>query len=382
MPPAEDRQRLLAIIETAIDGIITIDEGGIMDTVNPAAAELFGYERDELIGKNVSTLMPEPYRSQHDGYLSNYLQGGEGKIIGVGREVLGMKKSGETFPFRLAVGEVHLVGDKRIFTGIIHDLTREKRNAERMKQYAADLERSNQELENFAYISSHDLQEPLRKIQAFGSRIMDREGDKLSTHGQDYLNRMLNASSRLQRLIDDLLTFSRLSSRACPFERVDLNRVLAEVHSDLEIAIQEAEATLEIGALPQIEADPTQMHQLFQNLIGNAIKFREEGRPPVIQVKAESFEQEPNEAGGQNRTMHQIQVVDNGIGFEEKYLDKIFNIFQRLEGRRYPGSGIGLAICRKIALRHGGNLTAYSRSDEGAKFTVTLPAIQEEVSHM
>ena len=377
MPELSDSSRLKAIIDTAIDGIITIDERGIIDTVNPAAAKLFGYAKEELVGKNISMLMPEPYHSAHDQYLADYHRGGQGKIIGIGREVIGLRKNGNTFPFRLAVGEVKLKGDSRLYTGIIHDLSQQKGQEEQLRRYAADLERSNRELENFAYISSHDLQEPLRKIQAFGSRILSREGDNLSPQGRDYLERIQRASARLQNLINDLLTFSRVSSRAKPFVMVDLNQILAEVCSDLEIAITEAEATIDVASLPSIEADPTQIRQLFQNLLSNAVKFRREGVPPQITVTAEDATPNPEPDRRKPRKTYQIAIQDNGIGFEEKYLDRIFNIFQRLEGRKSEGSGIGLAICRKIALRHGGDLSAKSTPGEGSRFIITLPAKQD-----
>ena len=370
----EEKRRLQAIIETAIDGIITIDAKGVMDTVNPAAARIFGYHPEQMVGQNVSMLMPEPHRSSHDGYLSQYLSTGNGKIIGVGREVLGLKSNGDTFPFRLAVGEVKIKDGKRFFTGIIHDLTREKQHAEELERYAAELERSNRELENFAYISSHDLQEPLRKIQAFGSRISEREGDKLSQKGQDYLGRMLSASSRLQRLIDDLLAFSRISSRAKPFQQVNLNEVIAEVLSDLDIAIAEAKGKIEGSDLPTLEGDEMQMHQLFQNLISNAIKFRHPERLPQVKVGVEELEEPVSQAYPIRQI--KITVQDNGIGFDEKYLDRIFNIFQRLEGQKYQGSGIGLAICRKIVQRHHGSLDAFSQPGEGARFEIILPLKQ------
>ncbi|MDX2283220.1 MAG: PAS domain S-box protein [Bacteroidia bacterium] len=372
-PESQHASRLKAIIDTAIDGIITIDSRGRIETVNPAAAVLFGYEIPELIGHNISMLMPDPDRSRHQYYIDHYLRTGQQKIIGIGREVKGLKKDGTVFPFRLAISEVEIGdGDERIFTGIIHDLTKEKQAEERLRRYAAELERSNKDLENFAYVSSHDLQEPLRKIQAFGSRIQEREGHRLSDQGRDYLDRMLRAATRLSNLINDLLAFSRVSTRAKPFEPTDLQSIVQEVLSDLELSIREQGAEISVGALPVIDADPVQMMQLFQNLISNSIKFHREDVPPRILISAEmvarAAEEDPEKVS--------ITVHDNGIGFEEKYLDRIFDVFQRLEGARFPGSGIGLAICRKIVQRHQGQISARSILHQGSAFTVVLPVHQ------
>ncbi len=374
MSEKDQHSRLSAIIETAIDGIITIDSRGTIESMNPAAAKLFGYQPAEVIGQNIKVLMPDPDRSAHDGYIQHYLTTGEERIIGIGREVSGLKKDGTIFPFRLAISEVKLEAGQRIFTGIIHDLTESKRNELRLRQYAEELERSNRELENFAYISSHDLQEPLRKIRAFGSRIETKEAPQLTEKGKDYLQRMLNASARMQNLINDLLVFSRVSSQAKPYESVDLNQVLAEVVSDLEIAIQQSGAELTLASLPHIQAEPLQMRQLLQNLISNAIKFREPERAVKITVDWQPDPEAPDPQTGKI----QLRVHDNGIGFEEKYLDRIFNIFQRLEGRKYEGSGIGLAICRKIAQRHEGDITAQSQPGKGTTFIVTLSRTQSQ----
>ena len=235
------------------------------------------------------------------------------------------------------------------------------------EQLKTRLEESNRELQEFAYVSSHDLQEPLRKIQAFGDRLNRSSNDALSEKGKDYLARMLNAAERAQILINDLLSFSRVTTKAKPFTRVDLAEVLAGVLSDLEIRIEQTGATVDVDPLPVICADALQMRQILQNLIGNALKFQKPGVPPVVQVQARLYSQGPEE-------YCEIKIVDNGIGFEQKYVDRIFGIFERLHGRKeYQGSGIGLAICRKIADRHGGSLTAQSEAGQGATFILTLP---------
>jgi PAS domain S-box-containing protein len=244
----------------------------------------------------------------------------------------------------------------------------ESRVAERTQQlheYSESLSRSNQELQDFAYVASHDLQEPLRKIQAFGT-LLANEYDESLGEGKDYLDRMRNAASRMSILIEDLLSFSRVTTKARPDTEVNLEDVVKNVLSDLETRIQDTHGHIEIKSLPTVSADPTQMRQLFQNLIGNALKFHREGIAPHITITAEK--------AGNNSNFHTISITDNGIGFDEKYLDRIFAVFQRLHGRdTYEGTGIGLAVCKKIVERYGGTIEATSKKNQGATFTFTLP---------
>ena len=247
------------------------------------------------------------------------------------------------------------------FTVILTDITELKRSQLRLEQ-------SNRELESFAYVASHDLQEPLRKIQTFGERLMKTSAATLSPEGRGYIERMQGAATRMRRLIDDLLAFSRVSSKARPFTQVDLSVVAREVLTDLETAIEQSGTTVTLGELPVLEADATQMRQLLQNLVGNALKFRREGVPPIISLHGTV---EPRSQ------RCELVVEDNGIGFEEKFAERIFNVFQRLHGRgQYEGTGIGLAICRKITERHGGSIRARSTPGAGSAFFVTLPLKQ------
>lgn len=256
------------------------------------------------------------------------------------------------------------------------DITERKRKDEELRTFSEELQRSNRELQDFASVTSHDLKEPLRKIQAFGSRLEARSKDALSPEGRDYLSRMLSAAARMERLIDDILAYSRVSSKAKPFERVDLNEIVAAILSDLEVRIEQTGAVVTVETLPTIDADPMQMRQLFQNLIGNALKFHREGVPPAVRVMAHRVP--GRERGTQARDHYHLIVQDNGIGFDEKYLDRIFTVFQRLNTRvQYEGSGVGLAICRKIAEGHGGTISARSAPDQGATFVVTLPVGQK-----
>ncbi len=245
----------------------------------------------------------------------------------------------------------------------------------RNKLYA--LESTQESLEQFAYVASHDLQEPLRKIRAFGDRITTRYADQLDDTGQDYFARMQNAAQRMQVLIDDLLKYSRVGRIQNGFEEVDLNQLIDAVLADMETSIEESSAIVEVGELPTIEGEATQLRQLFQNLISNAIKFRREGIVPHIKITSRELSDDLAGSHNQLNNPREIIVQDNGIGFEEKYLDRIFNIFQRLHGRnRYPGTGIGLAICRKIIDNHQGDIFATSEVGKGASFHMVLPQQQ------
>lgn len=250
-------------------------------------------------------------------------------------------------------------------------LAEETRQREELASY-------NAELQQFASVASHDLQEPLRKIQAFGNRLKATCDEALSDQGRDYLERMQNAAGRMQTLIEDLLTFSRITTKALPFVSVNLTSVTQEVLLDLELQLARTNGRVEVGELPTIEAEPVQMRQLLQNLISNALKFHPEGEPPVVKLYSQLLteEQQPVE---DTAIAHLCQIIveDNGIGFDEKYLDRIFNVFQRLHSRsEYEGTGMGLAIVRKIAQRHGGSITAQSTRGQGSKFIVTLPTKQ------
>jgi len=254
----------------------------------------------------------------------------------------------------------------------LHTKCERKRADEELKVYMAKLEQSNRALQDFASIASHDLQEPLRKVMSFGDRLKHGYGNTLGEEGLDFLSRMMDATSRMQLLLKSLLDYSRISTRAEPFVKVDLNRVVHGVLSDLEVRIEQEGGRVEVEDLPHLEADPNQMRQLFQNLIGNALKFHGNEKP-VIKVHARDAGQKEGAPPGSES--FQILVEDNGIGFDEKYLQRIFAPFQRLHGRgAYEGAGMGLAICHKIIERHGGSITATSIPGKGSAFIVTLPA--------
>jgi light-regulated signal transduction histidine kinase (bacteriophytochrome) len=242
-----------------------------------------------------------------------------------------------------------------------------------------ELDRSNKELEEFAYIASHDLQEPLRKITSFSERLKEKLPANLEPEVQLYLNRMLAATDNMRTLIDNLLEFSRTSRISEPFVKTDLNNIISEVRADLELKIEETSTNIKTDILPIVDAIPMQMRQLFTNLFTNAIKFKGEASTPEIEIKSSALTDEDKEANHlrQNTNYYRIIVKDHGIGFDQEFSMKIFQIFQRLHGKaEYPGSGIGLAICKKIVENHSGRIFAQSEPDKGAEFFILLPESQ------
>jgi PAS domain S-box-containing protein len=255
----------------------------------------------------------------------------------------------------------------RLILLAIEDITERRFTEWRLAEQNTELLRSNAALDEFASVASHDLQEPLRKILTFGERLIATAAPVIEGDARKYLERMLGAADRMRSLIDDLLAFSQISTRGQSFVPTDLGWIAREVIADLETAIADEGARVEVGELPVLEADPLQMRQLLQNLLGNALKYRKKEEPPVVRLD-----------GARSGTRYwTITVVDNGIGFNDQYAEKIFKMFERLHGRmEYAGSGIGLAICRKIVERHGGTIAAKGSPGQGAIFTVTLPAAQ------
>jgi PAS domain S-box-containing protein len=359
-------ERVQSIVDHVLDGIITIDETGTVETFNPAAERVFGFHSSEVIGNNIKMLMPAPYHGEHDGYLTNYLATGNAKIIGIGREVVGRRKDGTTFPMDLAVSEFSL-GDHRYFTGIVRDISDRKRAETALRETAEELARSNLDLEQFAYVASHDLQEPLRAVAGCAQVLARRYEGKLDDRADELIAHTVDGVSRMQGLINDLLAYSRIGTRGAAFETTDVGFALDRAVANLEAAIAESEAVVARDELPVVQADASQLTQLFQNLVGNAIKFRG-AQTPRIHV-------------GAHRTNGTwvLSVRDNGIGLEAEYFDRIFVIFQRLHTRaEYPGTGIGLAVCKKIVERHGGKIWVESEPGRGTTFFFTIPSKRGE----
>jgi PAS domain S-box-containing protein len=374
-------QLLNAVLENIEAGVVACDSRGTLTLFNRATRNFHGLPAEPL--------PPERWAEYYDLFRSDgksqmmtadvplfrALQGEQVRDV----EMMIVPKNGGPRRTLLASGRAMLAPDGAKLGAVVamHDITERKRLEEQLRTHAEELEVKNRELEDFAYVASHDLQEPLRKIQAFGDLIATTEGKQLSETGKDYLQRMRRAASRMRTLIDDLLALSRVTSQTRPFVTVDLNRVARHAVADLDARIAQTGARVEISELPKIKGDPTQLCQMLHNLIANALKFQKEGAPPHIRIFARRVAEQLPEGREGRIIAWQVIVEDNGIGFDMKYLDRIFAPFERLHGRdQYEGTGVGLAICHKIITRHGGEITAYSETGEGSLFMVTLPAIE------
>ncbi len=366
---SEEKYR--TILENIEEGYYEIDRAGRYTFVNDSFGFILGYAKPELLGAYYEQFIAREFREEIAQTLDLVYETGR-NVKGIEYQVV--RKDGanlyvETSASLVRDGTGQAIG----LRGVMRDVALRKQ-AEQFLIERKVLERSNRELEQFAYVASHDLQEPLHKIQAFGERLKAKYSLGLGEEGCDYLDRMLNASIRMQTLIDNLLTLSRVTMKAVPFAAVDLSRVVQEVLSDLEAQIEQTRARIEVGSLPTIEADPLQMRQLLQNLISNAVKFHRPQQAPVVKVFSRSSSQQRVVPGKGTQAMVDIIVQDNGLGFDEKYLDQLFQPFQRLHGRNeYSGTGVGLAICQRVVGRHGGHITAQSKPGQGATFIATLP---------
>jgi len=347
------------ILETMADALFVIDAEGKVRVVNDAVRSMLGYSDSDLLGRSIDSL--EWY--DHDATISRTL----GELWRRGpirdQERTFRNRDDERIDVSVSISPVSEGDEQRGAVIIARDI-RERKRADAELHMAMDrMRQSNRELEDFAYVASHDLQEPLRKIQAFGDLLESKHKAVLPPQAVDYIDRMRSAARRMQVLISDLLMFSRITTKAQPFVPVELASIAQDVARDLEARTHESGGHIEIGALPTIDADPLQMRQLLQNLVANALKFHRPGVPSRVRI----------DAMVEHGTCS-VSVADNGIGFDQKYAERIFTMFERLHGRgTYEGTGIGLAICRRIAERHGGTIVAHSTPGEGSTFVVTLP---------
>ncbi len=364
-----------SLIESNMDALMTTDPLGIITDVNKQMEALTDCTRDELIGAPFKNYFTDPERAEAG--IKRVLS--EKKVADY--ELTACSRNGRKT--EVSYNAATFYNRDRQLQGVFaaaRDVTDRKRVEEKLKIYSDKLERSNRELQDFAQVASHDLQEPLRKILAFGDRLKSKADQSLDEQSRDYLQRMCSAAARMQTLITDLMAFSRVAIKGQPFVSTDLGVIARDVSADLETRLEDSGGRVEIDELPTIDADPMQMRQLLQNLISNSLKYYREGIPPVVRIYSRRLDARSTDSMAESslgQQLCQILVEDNGIGFDEKYLDRIFNVFQRLHVKgEYEGTGVGLAICRKIVDRHNGTITARSTPGQGTTFIVTIPVTQ------
>lgn len=356
-------KQLRSVLDNTVDGIVVINSRGVVLSYNRACELLFGYPANDVIGKNVHMLMPQPHRDNHDGYIGKYLDTNEAKIIGIGREVAGLRKDGTIFPMWLSIGEV-VEGGNHFFVGIIRDITEEKEHERQVLKYTTLLERSNHELDDFVYLISHDLKEPVRGIYSYAQFMLEDYGARLDDDGRGRLKSLMKMSVRMNELIDNLLHFSRLDKIQLSYADLDLNVVVHGVLELTEALIQEHKAKIIIeNKLPNVLCDQARVGEIFRNLITNAIKYNDK-TDKIVRV------------GVMNESAKYpvLYVQDNGIGIPDKHFESVFKMFKRLHGREAfgGGTGSGLAFVKKIIGQHGGKIWIESVVGEGTTFYFTL----------
>lgn len=359
----EAEQRVSGLLEAAPDGILIVDEQGRIELVNRQVEQLFGYPREELIGQPIDHLVPDRYRDAHAAHRANYARDLHARQMGAGLELHARRKDGSQFPVEISLGP-RQIGTRRYVIAAVRDVSERTVVQRKLASYAADLERSNRELAQFASIASHDLQAPVRGVLSFVQLLDQRfRGKVLEGKALEFLGHIEASAVHMKALIDGLLALSRVGRQGAAPDTVECNAVLAEVEQQLAGIVQERDARITHDALPRVRGSRLEIFQLLQNLIVNGLKFQP-GTAPRVHLSATR----------ESEAMWRISVRDYGIGIAPQHQARIFRIFQRLHSAEYEGTGIGLAICEKIVSNHGGRIWVESAPGEGATFHFTLPA--------
>lgn len=372
-------ERITNILESTNDAFYALDADFNFTYINTRAAQLWNRDRESLIGRHYWTEFPQAMDNL--SYQKHYKALRDGKPVHfeTALQPMGIWVEASIYP-----------GTNGSLSVFFRDITERRQAAEvlerkvkertvELEKVNQDLNRSNQNLEEFAYAASHDLKEPIRKIHFFADRLKERLNDKLEGEDRRYFERLETGAARMSTLIDDLLLYSHISRGAASAENVDLNESLRLVLDDLELGIEEKNASVEVGHLPSVKGNKRQLQQLFENLVGNALKYSKPGQPPKVNISSRVVQSNelslPLMGDDAEKSFHLIEVADNGIGFEQEDAERIFNVFTRLHGNsEYKGTGVGLSIVRKVVENHGGYIWAYSVPGEGASFKIILPA--------
>lgn len=365
-PPSVNIISSVDLLEAMPDAIIICDQDGTILVVNSQTERLFGFSRDQLIRQPIEVLVPERLRTQHAQHRQAYANKPYPRPMGIGLELVGCRADGSEFPVEISLGGIR-TQDRLLVCSAIRDVTERKQFEKNLKTTAAQLARSNAELQQVAYAVSHDLQEPLRTVVG-ATQILARDcADSLDAEALQWLGFATDGAKRMQELLNALLNYAQMGAERRPFELVDCEKVYQAAVANLAMVIAESEAKLSHGPLPLVLGDGLQLTQLFQNLLGNAIKFRRQASPRV-HVSAQQHGME-----------WRVAVRDNGIGIDPKQLSRLFVLFHRLHTReQYAGTGVGLAVSKKIVELHGGQIGAESVPGEGSTFYFTIPIVDPQ----
>ncbi len=363
------QQRFRSIFESAPNGMIVINRQGKVLQANEQALSIFRYASDELEGKSIEHLVPSEQRTQHVVDRGTYCDAPERRAMGGRKTLYGLRQDGSQVPVEVGLNPIGSIDRQEIVASVV-DVSERKEYERRIESRNAALERSNRELQEFAFIASHDLREPLRKIISFSKLLLSKDYGEFTPEGREFSGYVVSAAERMRELLDSLLSYSRVASKGKNFQPTDLDQVLEDVLSDLQLAIEETGAEIQASPLTTIECDASQIRQLIQNIIANSLKYRVKGNVPVVNVSGRVIQDD----------ILQVCIKDNGIGFDPRYSEQIFEVFKRLHGREtYSGTGMGLAICRKIVERHQGAIRAEGDPGKGASIYFELPIHQTEV---
>lgn len=358
--------KFIAILDSAPDAIVIVSDGGYVELVNKQTERIFGYKRDEIIGRKVETLVPDALREIHERHRSNFFLEHSVRPMGSGLELFAKRKNGVLFPVEISLSPMK-TSEGVFVSAAIRDITERKKNEQRLKDLNIELVESNNELESFSYSVSHDLRAPLRHIIGFGEKLRRVSSNHLSEEENRLLSRITDSASKMGRLIDDLLMFSRVGRTSLSLSNTNMNSIIDEFLAEQADITGNENIQWKIGDLPPAYADPFQIKLVLQNLLANAVKYTSKSEHRVIEVGS-YFEN--------GEIIYYVK--DSGCGFDMEYISKLFGVFQRLHGdKEYEGTGIGLATVKRIISRHKGRVWAFSEQGRGAEFYFSLPAAPE-----
>lgn len=354
-------QKFRGLLESGPDAMVIVDEPGEIQLVNAQTEKLFGYQRQELIGEKLEKLIPERFRSLHPNHRRNYFRAPRVRPMGTNLDLYALRKDGSEFPVEISLSPLQ-TEEGVLALAAVRDITERKEIESELQQKRDELERSNSELAQFAYIASHDLQEPLRMVASYTQLLEHRYKDKLDEDASEFIDYAVDGSHRMQKMIDDLLMLSQVGTKGADLHQVDCNQVVEQSIENLKTRIEETGATVTVGDLPEVVADSSQLVRLIQNLISNATKFCH--NRPEIQISAVS------------NSEYEFRVSDNGIGVDAEDAERVFLPFKRLHRHSgYHGTGMGLAICKKIIERHHGRIWLTDNEGPGCTFHFTIPKL-------